>query len=64
MSFDRANPPTLLISIPLEGWPRLRFQNIRDDDDRLRLRAWLEYNEPIADLVNRALELAREKRAA
>jgi hypothetical protein len=54
--------PGYLILLPLEGRPRVVLDALHDDEEH-RLHEWLEASGYI-DLVERALDLADEERAA
>jgi hypothetical protein len=54
--------PSLLISLPLEGRPRVQLVALHYDEEA-RLRDWIEAT-GFVELVDRALELAEEEPAA
>jgi hypothetical protein len=55
--------PAVHIVFELESRPKVVCDWL-DSHDEERVRDWLEAHPAYVDLVNRALELAREKRAA
>jgi hypothetical protein len=57
------NAPAVVIRLSLEARPRVYVDAIHESD-ATRLAEWLESHPQYADLVARALELEREKRAA
>ncbi len=55
--------PSLQIEIPLEAGPRLRLVCMTEAEEE-RLLDWLRSRQELAELVDRAVELATEARAA
>lgn len=55
--------PSLRICLAFEAPLRLEW-NCMHDTDEVRLRDWLEAHPSYVELVNRAVELFREERAA
>jgi len=55
--------PTLQIELPLEAGPRLRLVCMTEAEEE-RLLDWLRSRQELAELVDQALRLATEARAA
>jgi hypothetical protein len=62
VSHDR--PPAIVIVIALEEPPAVRIWHAPHEGDEHRIRYWLDSRPELRDLVDRALELADEKRVA
>jgi len=56
-------PPRIVVSIPLEGNPDVRIHCDNYEDEQ-RIRYWLTTRPELEDIVDRALRIANEKRAA
>ena len=52
-----------MIRLPLEGAPQVRC-DYQNDGDEARMLEWLGSKPALLELINRALELAEEARAA
>ena len=57
------NPPAVVIRIPLEGAPII-YTDTLSDAEAVRLDDWLETRREYAELVEDAMRLAGEARAA
>ena len=55
--------PGIVIRLPLEGRPQVRFDVLSESEER-RLADWLRSRQELAELVDHAVELATEARAA
>jgi hypothetical protein len=53
-------PPTIWITLPYEGAPRVLLSAGLSEADRARLLAWLGQNSSLLDLVGTAIELRGE----
>lgn len=60
---DHANPPAVVIELPLEEPPRIRIHCANHSEEQ-RIREWITSDEDRWAIVAQALELARERRAA
>lgn len=54
MNDDRYSPPSVSITIELEGMPKVVW-NARTDEQAKRLHDWLGANPALLDLLGRAL---------
>jgi hypothetical protein len=55
--------PAIVIEIPVEAAPRV-FMHGTTDGDEARVLDWIRSQDELAELVQRALELAEEAKAA
>jgi hypothetical protein len=62
-SLDGAGTPAFVISIPLEGRPRIQLVALHYEEE-VRLRDWVEADRDRYELVAQALKLAGEELAA
>ena len=62
-TFERADPPRLEIVIGLEQPLKMRAI-CRNDGEKERLREWIEAKENLWEIVERAIAIVKEKRAA
>ena len=56
MSFDRANPPAVVIVLALEEPVRVTVEALTEGETE-RLRDWIQSNPRLAELYNTAKEL-------
>ena len=55
--------PAMLIEFPVESAPRL-YMRAQNEGEERRLNDWLVSHPELTELIERALELAQEQRAA
>jgi hypothetical protein len=55
--------PAIVIRLELEERPAVFMETLSEGDEN-RLRTWVNANEPLLDLVSRALDLADKAEAA
>jgi hypothetical protein len=56
-------PPQIVITIPYEGSPQIRLEAMNEAEEQ-RVENWLATQEPYLDLVERAVALRADRRAA
>lgn len=56
-------PPAVYIELPVESAPRVRVVCLNESEEQ-RLWHWLFSQEELTELIERALEIAQEQRAA
>jgi hypothetical protein len=60
---ERGTRPAVLIVLEIEAAPRV-WISAASDTEELRVRDWLKSQSELADLVETAIDLAEEARAA
>ncbi len=58
----KAEPPAVVIRIPVEGPIEFEFENCRTIEDRRRVLIWAPSIPGLADLIRRAVEIHQAER--
>jgi len=61
---EPATPPEVRITLPLEGPPRITISHCANPTDEARIRHWITDHHELRTLVQDAVRIAEENRAA